>query len=254
MSKHKKTKGKERKERKTVEFGAFLDEQELKDFEQVAKRVLRDFGNWRNEKQLEEGRSLQETSYSYILSPQDKEDILQDCIIRWYRRGGYVDKLPAPKEITEEYREQRRRYFGSLIKWQAKYYGHSRRQRAEDFLIDTEFGRNALGYSRPGQDLLEVEDRTAILETIPANIKRGQEVAQLLLDGYSSRDIARQLHVSQRTVQRIIEQLRYWLAAGSLDTREPVAKKKVSPTPTPQYQIAYIHMPAYSPETPQNAL
>ncbi len=239
---------------KTVEFDAFLDEQELKDFEQVARRVLFDFGNWRNEKQLEEGRSLQETSYSYTLSPQDKEDILQDCIIRWYRRGGYLDKLPAPKEITEEYREQRRRYFGSLVKWQAKYYGHSRRQRAEDFLIDTEYGRNTLGYSRPGQDLLEIEDRTSILETIPANIKRGQEVALLLLDGYSSRDIARQLSISQRTVQRTVEQLRYWLAAGSLDTREPVARKKVIPTPTPRHQVIYTYMPTYGSKTPQNAL
>lgn len=235
---------------KTVEFGAFLDEQELKDFEQVARRVLFDFGNWRNKKQLEEGRSLQETSYVNTLSEQDKEDILQTCYIRWHKRGGYLDKLPIPTEITEEYREQRRRYFGSLVKWEARYFNYQQGKRAEDFLIDTEYGRNTLGYARPGQDLLEIEDREAILETIPANIKRGQEVAQLLLDGYNSRDIASQLHISQRTVQRIIEQLRYWLAAGSLDTKEPVAKKKVIPTPTPQYQIAYIHMPAYSPRTP----
>lgn len=251
MSKHKKTKG---KERKTVEFGAFLDEQELKDFEQVANRVLYEFGNWRNDKQLEEGRSLQETSYAYLLSSQDKEDILQICLLRWYKRGGYLDKLPAPKEITEEYRETRRRYFGSLIKWQAKYHGYEQRQRAELCIIDTEFGRNTLGYARPGQDLLEIEDREAILATIPSNIKRGQEVALLLLDGYSSRDIARQLRVSQRTVQRTVEQLRYWLAAGSLDTREPVVATKEKVIPTPRHQVIYTHMPTYGSKTPQNAL
>lgn len=246
----KRTQENKRKGEENMTKTAFLDEQELKDFEQVAKRVLRDFGNWRNEKQLEEGRSLQETSYVNTLSEQDKEDILQSCYIRWYRRGGYLDKLPAPKEITEEYREQRRRYFGSLVKWEARYFNYQQGKRAEDFLIDTEFGRNTLGYSRPGQDLLEIEDKTSILETIPANIKRGQEVAQLLLDGYNSRDIARQLCISQRTVQRIVEQLRYWLAAGSLDTREPVAKKKILPAPTPRHQVIYTHMPAYGLRTP----